>query len=102
MTQSTTSLVERLTRKAFRREERDGRDYITDVPCDADDDGAEEYFVNPDGPEAATTIAELVAALTQTQWMLETIDRTNSTNFSEVRERILANRPLLTKSRSAL
>ena len=35
---------------------------------------------------------EAVAALVKSQWLLETIDRTNSTNFRHVRERIIANR----------
>ncbi len=40
-------------------------------------------------------LAVMREALTRTQWMLETVVRTNSFNFKEVHERIIANRPAL-------
>jgi hypothetical protein len=52
----TDGLVERLLRKAYRREIWHEPDGTMDAPCDEDDYGAEEYFVNPDGPEAATAL----------------------------------------------
>lgn len=50
-------LVERLLRQAYRRTIWSEPNGELDVPCDHDDDGAEGYAVNPDGPEAAATIA---------------------------------------------
>jgi hypothetical protein len=58
--------------------------------------------------EAATLLerqeqaaGKLQLALIQTQLMLETIVRTHSTNFSEVHERIIANRPALREHHEA-
>lgn len=53
---NTKEIVERLRRKAYRRETWHEPMGAVDVPCDADDDGAEEYNANPDGPEAADLI----------------------------------------------
>ncbi|SLK03640.1 hypothetical protein [Novosphingobium mathurense] len=52
-------LIERLGRKAYRREAPFEPFGTCDVPCDADDYGAEEYLINPDGPEAATALQTL-------------------------------------------
>jgi hypothetical protein len=67
----TDGLVERLLRKAYRREIWHEPDGAMDAPCDEDDYGAEEYFVNPDGPEAATT---LTAARAHIEALLRVVD----------------------------
>jgi hypothetical protein len=40
--------------------------------------------------------AKMMEAVTRNQWMLENIDRSQSTNFREVAECIVANRAILT------
>lgn len=62
MTEKYT-LVERLRRKSFERMEMHDNYGYVGVPCDHDEDGAEAYLVNPDGPEAADTIERLTEAL---------------------------------------
>jgi hypothetical protein len=57
----------RLLRKGHRREIWHEPDGTMDVPCDAEDYGAEACYINPDGPEAADTIKALREALTDIQ-----------------------------------
>ena len=53
-------IVERLKRVKYTRERNDAPNgFSWDEPCDADDYGAEQRFVNPDGPEAADEIERL-------------------------------------------
>ena len=53
-------IVERLKRVKYTRERNDAPNgFSWDEPCDADDYGAEQRFVNPDGPEAADEIEKL-------------------------------------------
>jgi hypothetical protein len=49
----------------------------------------------PLAAEAADEIERLREALVKCQWELETIDRTQSTNYRRVQELILANRAAL-------
>lgn len=59
-------IVERLKRVKYTRERNDAPNgFSWDEPCDADDYGAEQRFVNPDGPEAADEIERLREALDQ-------------------------------------
>ena len=54
------NIVERLKRVKYTRERNDAPNgFSWDEPCDADDYGAEQRFVNPDGPEAADEIERL-------------------------------------------
>ena len=55
------ALIERLTAERYVREGRDEQDYVCDLSCDAEDDGARAVPRNPDGPEAAQAIRDLVA-----------------------------------------
>jgi hypothetical protein len=57
------TLAERLLRKLYRREIWHEPDGTMDVACDANDPGAEVYYANPDGPEAAARIKVLEEAL---------------------------------------
>jgi hypothetical protein len=59
----TYPIVEKLRRKAYRREIWHEPFGTMDALCDADDIGAEAYDANPDGPEAAEVIKELYEAL---------------------------------------
>lgn len=55
------ALVARLHAKKYTREAWDEPHGTYDQPCDADDYGAEERLVNPDGPEAASALTSLKA-----------------------------------------
>lgn len=84
-------------------------DNVTDIverlvaeKYESDEHGIWAIPRNPEGREAAQVIATLRKqlenareALVKCQWELETIDRTQSTNFRRVQELILANREAL-------
>ena len=66
-------IVERLKRVKYTRERNDAPNgFSWDEPCDADDYGAEQRFVNPDGPEAADEIERLRKVnVMQARWLHE-------------------------------
>lgn len=68
-------LIERLRRKAYRREIWHEPDGTMDVPCDKEDEGAEEYFINPDGPEAAALIQQQAARIVELEVALQPFAR---------------------------
>jgi len=56
-------IIRKLTRKSYRRETWHEPYGTIDIPCDPDDEGAEAFDRNPDGPEAAGVIKGLYDAL---------------------------------------
>lgn len=64
-------LIARLLSKKYTREAWDEPHGAYDQPCDADDYGAEESFVNPAGPDAAREIERLRTALAERDATIE-------------------------------
>ena len=68
-------LIARLHAKKYTREAWDEPHGAYDQPCDADDYGAEESFVNPAGPDAAREIGRLRTALAERDATIERLTK---------------------------